>query len=88
MTLAGKFGIFRRRMRLEEMPENQALYIQGAWLAGAQACFQVLADLSASDLTAEDVRAGWAAVQQEILNAMPQAEPEPVIHIPEPGIVM
>ena len=73
MTLSGSFGRFRRKLNLDEMPQEQALFAQGCYIAGAQACFQILAALSESDKSAAEVQIGWADLQQEIINAVPKA---------------
>lgn len=84
--LAGKFGIFFRKMGLAKAPRQQALQLQGAYLAGAQAAFQILA--AASTATPEDAIIIWGELQSEILGA--QAKPaDPLIEMPpENKVVM
>lgn len=82
--LAGKFSDFRRRLRLDEMPETSALMLQGAYIAGAQAAFQVLSE--ASKETPEDAIVIWGELQNEILNAIPKA---PVVQaMPEKRLII
>jgi hypothetical protein len=99
MNLASKFGIFRKKMQLDEMPAEQALFAQGCWLAGAQASFQILAALSESNKSAAEVQMGWAELQDEIMKAnealtrrAKPAEPEPeeslIQALPEKKIIV
>lgn len=80
MTLAGKWGIFRRKMKLDEMPNQQALFIQGAYLAGAQAVFQLV--IAMSDKTVEESVIAMGELQTEILNAMPKPEEKRLVTVP------
>ena len=80
MTLAGKFGIFRRKMKLDEMPEDQALYIQGVYVAGAQAAFQLV--IAMADKTPEESVIAMGELQSEILNAMPKPEEKRLVMLP------
>lgn len=70
--LSAKFSEFRKVMKLDEQPEFAAMALQGAYIAGAQACFQILQ--SASKESAEDALIIWGETQHEILNAMPKRE--------------
>ena len=69
MTLSGKFGILRAKMKLDEMSQEQAIFAQGMFISGAQAAFQILAALSASDKSAAEVQLGWHDLQEEIRKA-------------------
>lgn len=86
MTLAGKWGVFRRRMKLDEMPHEQALFAQGCYLAGAQAAFQILA--AASEKTPEEALIVWGELQTEILNAMPKPKENLVEVPPEKTVII
>lgn len=94
ITLASRFGKFRRAMKLDAMQPEQSLFAQGSYLAGAQACFQILAALSESDKSAAEVQMGWVELQEEIKKANealtrratePAAEPEEESRIIKPG---
>jgi hypothetical protein len=78
ISLSSKFGQFRKVMRLDEMPEAQARFAQMCYLAGAQACFQILAKVAESDASAAEVQMAWASLQQEILAAAEKTKPQPV----------
>lgn len=79
MTLGGKFGIFRKKMRLDEMSPEQARFGQGCYLAGAHAAFQILA--ATSDMTREEAIVAWAELQNEILSAVPKPS-TPLVELP------
>jgi hypothetical protein len=72
--LAGKFGIFRRYFHLDEMPESAAKAMQGAYLAGADAAFRILA--GASVLSQEDALTVWQDLKEEIRLMLPGVTPE------------
>lgn len=78
--LAGKFGEFRKAMKMDTMPEFAAMSLQGSYIAGAQACFQILQ--AASKESAEDALVIWGELQQEILTAMPKRE-KPLVEVPK-----
>lgn len=84
--LAGKFGIFFRKMRFAEAPRSQALFGQACYLAGAQAAFQILA--AASEKSPGEAIIIWGELQSEILGAL--AKPaDPLIEMPpENKVVM
>ena len=85
MTLAGKFGKFRRAMKLDEMPREQALFAQGCFVAGAQAVFQLV--IAMSDKTPAESIIAMGELQTEILNAMPKPE-EKLVETPPTDIVI
>lgn len=76
--LAGKFTEFRRVMKMDTMPEFAAMSLQGSYIAGAQACFQILQ--AASKESAEDAIVIWGELQTEILTAMPKRE-RPIVEV-------
>lgn len=78
--LAGEFTKFRKLMRLDEMPPNAVMMLQGSYIAGAQAAFTILQ--KASELSAEDAVILWGELQSEILNAMPKREEKPLVQVP------
>lgn len=78
--LAGKFGEFRKAMKLDEQPEFAAMALQGAFIVGAQAAFQILQ--AASKESAEDALVIWGELQTEILTAMPKKEKPMVEAVP------
>ena len=86
MTLSGKFGILRRKMKFDEMPREQALFGQGCYLAGAQAAFQILA--AASDKTREEAVMIWAELQNEIMAAIPKMEGDLAELKPEKSLIV
>lgn len=79
MTLAGKWGIFRRKMGLHELEMEQQLAAQGCFLAGAQAAFQILG--AASTKTKEEAIVIWGEFQQELLQAV-RPKDQPLVEIP------
>lgn len=68
------------------MPPQQALGFQGAYLAGAQASFQILA--AASDCTREEAIIIWAELQNEIKTAVPRPTKSLVELPPEKQIII
>lgn len=84
--LSAKFSEFRKVMRLDEMPESAALALQGSYIAGAQACFQILQ--AASKESAQDALIIWGELQNEILTAMPKREKPLVEMLPEKKIIL
>jgi glycogen debranching enzyme len=76
LKLSDHFTGFRRAMRLDECKPEHALFIQGSYVAGAQAAVQILA--AANDLpTKEETAQVWADLWKEIMAATPKAS-EPV----------
>ena len=82
MTLAGKFGRFRRAKKFDEMPREQAMFGQGCYIAGAQAVFQLV--IAMADLSPGEATIAMGELQTEILNAMPK----PVIDTPPEKVVI
>ena len=78
MTLAGKWGIFLKKLP-PEMNREQLLFAQACYLAGAQAVFQILG--AASDATREEAIIIWRELQQEILTAAGRPA-QPLVSLP------
>lgn len=86
MTLSERFTTFRHKFRLDEMPPQQAMFLQGAYIAGAQASFQILA--TASDKTREEAIVIWHDLQEEILAAAPKPPPPLIATPPEKSLII
>ncbi len=83
MNLGQKYAAFRHRLPLN-MPREQMKLVQFAYIAGAQAAYQILAE--ASGKTAEEAVAIWGDLQKEMLDAV-QAK-KPLVVVPKPNVTL
>ena len=86
MTLAGKWGIFKRQVMPKEAPQQQVLFGQGCYLAGAQAAFQILS--ATSEMTPERSLVAWHELQAEIMNAVGRPQESLVDLPPERQVIV